>query len=147
TMTGSFSATGVRHELLPFLCEHFEPGIKNALLKTADSLAADEELLEQLTAEALGQVLQEEGGKLRLLRQPFRLLPSALQRRTVEQLLWRLGSRADYDHILLLIEATRDGRNHSELHLSQGLRVGIFADWLEFSYPAGQRAWRGRLFA
>jgi hypothetical protein len=56
-----------------------------------------------------------------------------------------MGSKAKYDHILLIIEATLNGRNRSELHLSSGLRVGVFAGWLEFSYPAGHRAWRGRL--
>jgi len=140
-----FLRNRVRHELLPFLEEHFEPGIRSALLKTADSLAADEDLLEKLTAETWRQVVREEGGALKLLRQPFRSLHPALQRRTVEQLLWRLGSRADYDHILLIIEAAGLGRNRSELHLSGGLRAGVFAGWLEFSYPAGRRAWRGRL--
>lgn len=140
-----FLRNRVRHELLPFLEEHFEPGIRSVLLKTADSLAADEDLLEQLTAEAVRQVVQEAGGALRLLRQPFRNLHSALQRRTVEQILWRLGSRAAYDQILLLTEAALQGRNRSELHLSSGLRVGVFADWLEFSYPTGRCAWRGRL--
>jgi tRNA(Ile)-lysidine synthase len=143
-----FLRNRVRHELLPFLEQHFEAGIKNALLKTADSLAADEELLAKMTAEAAARIIEEErDGKLCLLREPFRALHPALQRRVLELLLWRMGSRAAYDHILLIIEAALTGRNRSELHLSQGLRVGIFADRLEFSYPAGQQAWRGRLFA
>ncbi len=149
-----FLRNRVRHELLPFLREHFEPGIRNSLLKTADSLAADEELLEELTAKAAQQVLEEEGNgeadafpKLRLLREPFRTLPLALQRRVIELLLWRIGSKANYEQILLVMEAALSGRNQSELHLSQGLRVGVFAKWLEFSYPAGRKAWRGRLLA
>jgi tRNA(Ile)-lysidine synthase len=82
---------------------------------------------------------------MRLLRQPFLALPAALQRRVLERLLWRLCSKAGYDHILLLLKAAAQGRNRSELHLTQGLRVGVFRDWLEFSYPAGRRSWRGRL--
>lgn len=142
-----FLRNRVRHELLPFLEEHFAAGIRNALLKTADILAADEELLDELTAEAVRHVLQEKEGKLVLLREPFRALPLALQRRAVESLLWRIGSKADYDHILLVMEAALNGRNRSELHLSQGLRVGVLRGWLEFSYPAGKQAWRGRLLA
>ncbi len=140
-----FLRNRVRHELLPFLETHFAPGIRNALLKTADSLAADEDLLEELTGKAWEETVREDNGCLRLLRQPFRSLHPALQRRTIEQLLWRLGSRADYDQILLLIEAALQGRNRSELHLSGGLRAGVFAESVEFSYPAGRRAWRGRL--
>jgi tRNA(Ile)-lysidine synthase len=140
-----FLRNRVRHELLPFLEEHFAPGIRNALLKTADSLAADEDLLEELTEDAWRQTVREDSGSLRLLRQPFRSLHPALRRRTVERLLWRLGSRADYEQILLLVDAALQGRSRSELHLSGGLRAGIFAESVEFSYPAGRRAWRGRL--
>ncbi|WP_420208166.1 tRNA lysidine(34) synthetase TilS [Candidatus Electronema sp. JC] len=141
-----FLRNRVRHELLPFLEERFEPGIRSALLKTADSLTADEDLLEELTGKAWDETVREEGsGLTKLLRQPFRSLRPALQRRVMEQLLWRLGSRADYEQILLLTEAALQGRNRSELHLSGGLRAGIFADRVEFSYPAGRRAWRGRL--
>lgn len=141
-----FLRNRVRHELLPFLEEHFETGIRNALLKTADSLAVDEELLEELTDKAWNETVQEDNsGLMKLLRQPFRNLRPALQRRVVEKLLWQLGSRADYEQILLLTEAALQGRNRSELHLSGGLRAGVFADSVEFSYPAGRRAWRGRL--
>lgn len=145
-----FLRNRVRHELLPFLKERFEPGIRQALLKTADSLAADEELLEELTEKAFQETVREVAGEsslplIRLLRQPFLALPAALQRRVLEQLLWHMQSRAAYDHILLLMEAAAGGRNGSELHLSQGLRVGVFRDRLEFSYPAGRQRWRGRL--
>ncbi|MCI5148655.1 MAG: tRNA lysidine(34) synthetase TilS [Candidatus Electrothrix sp. MAN1_4] len=151
-----FLRNRVRHQLLPFLEEHFDQGIKKSLRKTADSLAVDEELLTALTVDAEAKTIselssEESGGiakapKIQLLRTPFRTLHPALQRRVVEQLLWRIGGRANYDHILLVIKAAEGGRTNSELHLGRGLRVGIFRDRLEFSYPAGQKAWRGRLF-
>ncbi len=62
-------------------------------------------------------------------------LHSALQLRVVEQLLWQVGSRAGYDHILLIFKAAVTGKKHSELHLIKDLRVGIFCDYLEFSHP------------
>jgi tRNA(Ile)-lysidine synthase len=142
-----FLRNRVRHQLLPFLKEHFEQGIKKSLRKTADSLAVDEELLAALTAEAEQKTISElSSPKIQLLRVPFCALHPALQRRVVERLLWRVGGRAGYDHILLLIKAAESGRTNSELHLGRGLRVGIFRDCLEFSYPVGQKAWRGRLF-
>ncbi len=152
-----FLRNRVRHQLLPFLEEHFDAGVKKSLRKTAASLAEDEQLLAELTAVAAQQVFQEIGQidtgentgeppAMRIQRQPFCALHTALQRRLVEQLLWRLGCKAKYDHILLIIEAAVTGKANSELHLSQGLRVGVFLDFLEFSYPAGQKAWRGRLF-
>ncbi|MCI5141336.1 MAG: tRNA lysidine(34) synthetase TilS, partial [Candidatus Electrothrix sp. ATG1] len=150
-----FLRNRVRHQLLPFLEKHFEQGVKKSLRKTADSLAVDEELLAVLTVEAeqktIRKVFLEEPGespshpKVQLFRVPFRALHPALQRRVVERLLWKIGGRAGYDHILLVLKAADRGRTNSELHLGRGLRVGIFRDRLEFSYPVGQRAWRGRL--
>jgi len=154
-----FLRNRVRHQLLPFLEEHFEQGVKKSLRKTADSLAVDEELLAALTAEAEQKTIFElppdepsessefqEFPKIQLLRAPFCALHPALQRRVIERLLWRIGGRAGYDHILLVMKAAESGRTNSELHLGRGLRVGVFRDCLEFSYPMGQRAWRGRLF-
>ncbi|MCI5115150.1 MAG: tRNA lysidine(34) synthetase TilS [Candidatus Electrothrix sp. AW1] len=150
-----FLRNRVRHQLLPFLQEHFEQGIKKSLRKTADSLAVDEDLLAQFTAEAEQNTVKEVSsaeanstgtGTLQLVRHPFCKLHPALQRRVVERLLWKIGGKAGYDHILLVIQAADSGRTNSELHLGQGLRVGVFRDRLEFSYPAGKKAWQGRLF-
>jgi tRNA(Ile)-lysidine synthase len=152
-----FLRNRVRRQLLPFLEEHFEQGIKKSLRKTADSLAVDEELLAALTAEAEQKTISvlspseepsesPEFPKIQLLRAPFCALHPALQRRVVERLLWRIGGRAGYDHILLVMKAAESGRTNSELHLGRGLRVGVFRERLEFSYPVGQKAWRGRLF-
>ncbi|MCI5179210.1 MAG: tRNA lysidine(34) synthetase TilS [Candidatus Electrothrix sp. AW3_4] len=148
-----FLRNRVRHQLLPFLQEHFEQGIKKSLRKTADSLAVDEDLLAQFTAEAEQNTVKlsleaevPTGVEIQLFRRPFCKLHPALQRRVVERLLWKIGGRAGYDHILLVIQAADSGRTNSELHLGQGLRVGVFRDRLEFSYPAGKKAWQGRLF-
>ena len=129
-----FLRNRIRHQLLPFLEEHFEQGVKKSLRKTADSLAADEDLLAALTADAEQKTIREfsqekspqeapreqdgrvNAFKIELVRSPFRALHPALQ------------------------------RTNSELHLGRGLRVGVFRDRLEFSYPAGKKAWRGRLF-
>ena len=50
----------VRHQLLPYLEEHFEKGVRQALRKTADCLAEDESLLAELTDQALREVVAAE---------------------------------------------------------------------------------------
>lgn len=145
----------IRHHLLPVLANDYDPGIRVALLKTAENLAEDEGLIEALLEEAWGKVLdcttmteeqkEEKEKKLCLLRKPFLALHPALQRRLLEKLLWHLGSVARYQHILILLEAARSGRNNSSLHLSRGLRVQICRKSLIFSYPKGQGPWRGEL--
>jgi tRNA(Ile)-lysidine synthase len=146
-----FIRNRVRHQLLPFLEDNFDKRVRQSLRKTADSLAMDESLLAELTDAAFARVVktvsdQKERQKAQLARQPFCDLHSALQRRVVEQLLWVLGARASYAHIMAVCSAAATGRNKSELHLSRGLRVGVFREYLEFSYPVGLAPWRGRLF-
>ncbi len=148
-----FLRNRVRHELIPFLEEKFDPGIKPALLKTAESLAEDEDLLEELTEIAWELVNKkisqdEKSPDMRILigRKSFKKQPAALQRRIIERLLWKIGSKAGYNHILQVVEAAKKGRTGSELHLSKGLRVGVQREYVEFLYPKGQGAWRGRLY-
>ncbi len=147
-----FLRNRVRHELLPFLEERFDRGIRKALLKTAASLAEDEALLESLTLDAWQRLVRrqeaaEPGREPQwfLERQGFRKLAAALQRRLVEHLLWQIGSRARYAHIIAVVQAAIDGETGSELHLSRGLRVAIRRDLVRFSYPRSRGPWRGRL--
>ena len=148
-----FLRNRVRHELIPYLEEKFEAGVKKALRKSGESLAEDEELLDELTDIALDQVitLNIQGDEIsdnRILvdRKSFVKQPESLQRRIVEKLLWQIGGRASYKHIVQVVEAARSGRTGSELHLSRGLRVGVRRNELELVFPRGQCSWRGRLY-
>ncbi|MBV5318665.1 MAG: tRNA lysidine(34) synthetase TilS [Desulfobulbaceae bacterium] len=146
-----FVRNRIRHDLLPLLESQFDPGIRQALLKTAANLREDEDLLEFLLAEHWEQVIeiQEPNSASPLMallrRDPFCTLHPALQRRMVEQLLWTIGEAARYEQIMAVVAAARSGRTGSELHLSRGLRVGVTREHLEFSYPQGRKPWRGRL--
>lgn len=148
-----FVRNRVRHSLIPFLEKSFEPGIRRALCKTANSLAEDEKLLDYLTEKSLNQVLISTGHSCELVEQAVRIdrnkfteLPVALQRRTIEKLLWQLQCRAKYHHIVKIIEAAGHGRTGTEIHLTQGLRVGVQREYLEFLYPMGHSSWRGKLY-
>jgi len=148
-----FLRNRVRHELIPYLEEKFEAGVKNALRKSGECLAEDEELLDELTDIALDQVItrnihgdQISENRILVDRKSFAKQPESLQRRIIERLLWQIGSIANYNHIVKVVEAAKSGRTGAELHLSQGLRVGVQRNELELVYPEGQRSWRGRLY-
>ncbi|NLX17981.1 MAG: tRNA lysidine(34) synthetase TilS [Desulfobulbus sp.] len=146
-----FLRNRVRLELLPFLETRFDPGIRSALLKTAANLAEDEELLEQLLSQSWDRVIDTldiDGSGYpfcRLHRPAFVQLHGALQRRLIEQLLWRLDAAAHHAQILAVVTLGRSGRPGSELHLRRGLRVVLSRTHLTFSYPQGKGPWRGRL--
>lgn len=139
----------VRHVLLPLLEKDFDPGIRGALLKTAENFSVDEDYLagcvEEVRQRLIRPVPDGEEESCVLERDGFVALHACLQRRLLERLLWSLGCPARYAHIMNIQQAAINGRNNSELHLSRGLRVAVKRDVLEFTYPRGRKAWRGRL--
>jgi tRNA(Ile)-lysidine synthase len=79
----TFLRNRLRHELLPLL-ESYNPQIRQRLVHTAEVLAADYELLQELRQEAWSQVLLAQGeGWLRVDLAGWRALPLALQRATL----------------------------------------------------------------
>jgi tRNA(Ile)-lysidine synthase len=84
----------VRHELLPYLEERFNPGIRAALARTA-GLLADEAAHVRAEADALLAVAaRDEGEALVLLRAPLAGAPTAVARATIRQALSRAGGLA-----------------------------------------------------
>ena len=146
-----FLRNRIRLELLPLLEAQYDRGIRGVLLKTAANLGEDEDLLECLLARSWDSVVDslppDENGiaVYRLNRTAFRRLHPALQRRTVEKVLWTIGATARYQQILAVLTAARSGRTGSELHLSQGLRVAVHRAFVECAYPQGKGPWRGHL--
>jgi tRNA(Ile)-lysidine synthase len=100
----------VRHELLPYLEERFNPGIRAALARTA-SVLADEAAHLRVEAEALlARIAREEGGALLLARVPLAEAPTAVARAAIRQSLLRAGGLAQVgalhvDRILQLARA------------------------------------------
>jgi tRNA(Ile)-lysidine synthase len=84
----------VRHELIPYLEERFNPGIRAALARTA-SLLADEAAHVRAEAESLlAAIAREEGDALVLGRAALAEAPPAVARATVRQALARAGGLA-----------------------------------------------------
>ncbi len=146
-----FTRNRVRHLLLPFLKKEFDIGVRRAILKTAANLSVDEDYLEQQTLVFWQEVVSISGGddynKLFccLKRTEFTALHSCLQRRLIERLLWQMSCPARHVHIMAVVQAAGSGQTGCQLHLSQGLRVMVLRDELQFSYPRGRGNWRGNL--
>ena len=100
----------VRHELIPYLEERFNPGIRAALARTA-SVLADEAAHVRAEAEALlAGIAREEGGALLLRRVPLAEAPTAVARAAIRQALLRAGGLAQVgalhvDRVLQLARA------------------------------------------
>jgi len=100
----------VRHELIPYLEERFNPQVRAALARTA-AVLADEAAHVRAEAEALlGRIAREEGGALVMRRVPLAEAPTAVARAAVRQALLRKGglgqvSALHVDRVLHLARA------------------------------------------
>jgi tRNA(Ile)-lysidine synthase len=99
----------VRHELLPYLEQRFNPGIRAALARTA-GLLADEAAHVREEADALLTVAaREDVGSIVLLRAPLAEAPTAIARVAIRQALARAGGLALVGafHVEHVLELTR----------------------------------------
>jgi tRNA(Ile)-lysidine synthase len=100
----------VRHELIPYLEERFNPGIRAALARTA-SVLGDEDAHVRAEADALvAAIAREEGEAILLRRVPLAEAPPAVARAAVRQVLLRAGGLAQVgalhvDRVLALARA------------------------------------------
>ncbi|MFO7604678.1 MAG: tRNA lysidine(34) synthetase TilS, partial [Desulfurivibrionaceae bacterium] len=142
-----FLRNRVRLELLPYLEKHFNPAIRLNLLRTAEILRSEEDLLDDLSGELYRRTVSapEEAEILRVDSGMLATGHQALQRRVVEMVLVELGVQPSFQHIDKLLElAAKEGAG-GELHLPEGLRVVKRGPFLEFSYPAGRNRHRAGL--
>lgn len=147
----SFLRNRIRHHLLPLLEQEYDAGVRSALLKCADTFAADEELLAHLQEQAWHKTITSmmsvgADGSVQpkwILHLPsFVQLHSALQRRVLERLLYTAQGKAVYEHIMALLKLGAFAEHGKELHLSQGLRALVDKDTLVFTFPWGKGATR-----
>lgn len=86
----------IRHELLPFLEENFEPRIVPHLSRLASIIQDEEDLLEKMTREAWPKAVVEKNSQLALDLKSLSSLPHALARRVVRDFILKLrGSLRD----------------------------------------------------
>jgi tRNA(Ile)-lysidine synthase len=73
----------VRHELLPYLEQYFNPSARRALTRLADAVRADDALLARHAATAASAAVHMDAGRVRLDTDILSALPEAISRRVV----------------------------------------------------------------
>ena len=99
----------VRHELLPYLEERFNPAIRAALARTAGLLADEAAHVRQEADEHLAIAARQEGDALVLARAPLAAAPPAVARAVLRQALLRTGGLAQVGalHVERVLELAR----------------------------------------
>jgi len=140
----------IRLDLLPYLQEHFNANIGNSLRETAAILEGEEELLAEMASQSYAKVVEVGGGapvELTLKLVDFLDQPLAIRRRILETACWHMSCRPTFRQIAQLLALAENGGNGAGLHLARGLRVIKTEGRLDFCYPQGRQALRGKLLA
>ncbi len=156
----------IRNELLPYLAEKYNPDIRQTLIRTANILQDEEELLETITEKAFAKIatlipeamamLHEHGGSplpnessypqgLQLNLELFTMQHPAIQRRLMEKCCWLMACEPRSRQIEHLLHLTKQNATGGSLHLADGLRVTKKEEQLNFAYPLGRGPFRGTL--
>ena len=112
-----YARNRIRLELLPYLQEHFNPGVEATLATTAELLVAEVELLETMAADLYDQVVQPAQGEdpWRMARSPLSSAPLALQRRVLRRVLGQVTtaqvSFAQVEKLVALLTAPNGSRS------------------------------------
>ncbi len=147
----SFLRNRVRLDLLPLLEKDFNPAVRKTITQSMDILAQEDDLLEELALSAYGQCVEwleatiheERRPQLIIKRQELLTQHPAIQRRIMEKSCWQMGIRPSYTQIHTLVESLASGKNSTEIHLEDGVRVEKSAQRLHFTRPLPGNLRRG----
>jgi tRNA(Ile)-lysidine synthetase-like protein len=118
----------LRHELIPLL-ETYQPNLRQIVVRTAEVLAADYELLREQLARAWPQVVCSESAQsIELDLAAFRALPLGLQRSILREGIHRLRRslrNINWVHVEHALEVLRRGQVGAKATLPQGLLLTI----------------------
>lgn len=111
----AYARNRLRLDVMPYLQEHFNPGVERTLAQTAEILAAEVELLEHLTDALYQQAVEITPGKpSKVRRSPLKPAHRALQRRVLRRVLQQVvAAQVSFDHVEKLVKLI-DAPNRSQ---------------------------------
>ena len=122
----AYTRNRVRHELMPYLEQHFNSNVKETLARMAEQLGPEEELLarQALEAYAAAKLEGEELGRLAFAGAKLLKLPTALRRRVLRQAYYSLAfTELDYERTMAVEKLLINGTGGKLVQLPGGVRV------------------------
>lgn len=122
----SYTRNRVRHELMPYLEQHFNSNVKETLAHMAEQLGPEEELLarQALEAYAAAKLEGEELGRLAFAGAKLLKLPTALRRRVLRQAYYSLAfTELDYERTMAVEKLLINGTGGKLVQLPGDVRV------------------------
>lgn len=118
-----FLRNQVRHDILPYLRNKIEPNFFKSITRLMAILKEEHEYLKMLADDQSRQVIQHQGGAVRMEVLAFRKLPRVLQRRIIKNVLDALGPKRNYAsfHIEQNRKLFEGNKTHKILMLPEGI--------------------------
>ena len=118
----------VRHELLPYLDQHFNPQSRRALARLADAARADDSLLARHAATVASAAVKADTDGVRLESAVLATVPEAIARRVVQHALVAAGESApDAEAVAAVLDVWRGERSAAD---AGSLRVEPFGQFV-----------------
>ena len=122
-----FLRNRIRHELIPFLEQNFNPNIKKGLNRTAEILGSESAYLDKLTREVydICKLSSSQSKRITLDRSHFIKYHTVLQRRIIRHSISELVGQVNdfgYDHCNAISDIITGDKPNAEIKLQNGLQ-------------------------
>jgi len=136
----AFLRVAVRKRVMPQLERAVGRRVRPTLVRSAELLRADAELLDALAEEATPSVIVNRGGDLLLRSEPLVALPAALATRLIRRAILGMGVVPEASHVGAILDLA-GGRSGRRIALPGRLRVRTDGEYVRLSRPSpGSRA-------
>lgn len=129
-----YARNRIRLELLPYLQQHFNPGVDVTLAQTAELLTAEVELLETMAGELYRASVSFPTGDSeawRVQRSPLTAAPLALQRRVLRRVLQQVTpAQISFEHVEKLVALLAAPQGSQSDPFPGGLVAVVNGNWL-----------------
>lgn len=131
-----FARNKIRHELIPFLKEEYNPEIAETLARTAAILSEEDAFLDSLTSNILAREAKIKNTSVTISLELFKHLPSALSRRIIRRIMQIIKGNLrkitfkDIEKARELVMRSQGNRNAL---LPSGINVRIYEDTITFA--------------
>ncbi len=89
----AYTRNKIRHELLPYLEQHFNPAVKKALVQTAQLVQEDEACIERLVQEKMAALVTQDGQRINVNVKNWERIPKAVRTRLIRECYFALGGK------------------------------------------------------
>lgn len=140
----AYSRNRIRHELLPFIRERFNPQVDDAVARLSEQARGLEEYLRETCTRMLESIIVEYNNRQLVVHGPsLARRPRVIQTQLIREVIMRLGvgeGEITFSHLGAVADLLATAEGSKEVHLPGGLRVARRYSRLVFETARGHES-------